>query len=91
MLGIDLRFRGQPADSEWRYSRQIMSHLIAEAFQLLAGWPRESGAAPQWLVLQVHKDNKRAIHFYEQCGFELIPDVERIANHWVMKLYIGDE
>jgi hypothetical protein len=30
MLGIDARFRGEPPDPDWRYSRQIMSHLVAE-------------------------------------------------------------
>jgi ribosomal protein S18 acetylase RimI-like enzyme len=44
---------------------------------------------PQWLVLMVHRDNARAIRFYEQCGFELIPDVVRRNDHLVMKLWIG--
>ena len=31
MLGIDARYHGQPTDPQWRYSRQMMSHLLAEA------------------------------------------------------------
>jgi len=42
-----------------------------------------------WLVLLVHRDNRRAIKFYEKCGFELIPDVVRHKNHFVMRLWIG--
>jgi ribosomal protein S18 acetylase RimI-like enzyme len=90
MLGIDKRYRGQPADTEWRYSRQVMSHLIAEAYQIVSDWSGDPGKAPQWLVLQVHKENVRAIRFYEQCGFELIPKVVRSPGHMVMKLYIGE-
>jgi len=90
MLGIAERFHGQPPDPEWRYSRQIMGHLIAEA-QELARVGRETKAGePEWLVLMVHRDNARAIRFYEQCGFELIPGVERRNNHIVMKLWIGE-
>ena len=40
-------------------------------------------------MLMVHQDNKRAIRFYEQCGFEQIPDVVRRENHLVMKIWIG--
>jgi ribosomal protein S18 acetylase RimI-like enzyme len=90
MLGISERYHGQPTDPDWRYSRQIMGHLIATA-QQLARIGRESMAeGPDWLVLMVHRDNARAIRFYEQCGFELIPGVERRNNHVVMKLWIGD-
>jgi RimJ/RimL family protein N-acetyltransferase len=37
----------------------------------------------------VHRDNRRAIAFYEKCGFELIPDAVRHEDHRVMKLWIG--
>jgi ribosomal protein S18 acetylase RimI-like enzyme len=90
MLGIDARFRGQPSDPLWRYSRQIMEHLLAEAQQIALGWPGDAASKPQWLVLMVHRDNARAIQFYEQCGFELIPGVERRNDHLVMKLWIGE-
>jgi ribosomal protein S18 acetylase RimI-like enzyme len=42
-----------------------------------------------WLVLLVHRDNRRAIKFYEKCGFELILDVVRHKDHFVMRLWIG--
>jgi ribosomal protein S18 acetylase RimI-like enzyme len=90
MLGIDARFHGQPPDPQWRYSRQIMSHVIAEAEQLAHDWQGEAAMKPQWLVLMVHRDNARAIRFYEQCGFELIPGVVRRNDHVVMKLWIDD-
>ncbi len=90
MIGIDVRYHGKPVDPVWRYSRQIISHLIAEARQLALEWPDDSTTRPQWLVLMVHQDNPRAIRFYEQAGFELIAGVVRRNNHLVMKLWIGD-
>ena len=30
MLGIDIRYQGYPPEPEWRYSRQIMAHLVFE-------------------------------------------------------------
>jgi ribosomal protein S18 acetylase RimI-like enzyme len=90
MLGIDARFHGQPPDPQWRYSRQIMSHLIAAALDMVRQWRGDASMTPQWLVLMVHRDNARAIRFYEQCGFELIPGVVRRNDHVVMKLWIGD-
>ena len=45
---------------------------------------------PEWHVLMVHRNNARAIRLYEQCGFELIPDVVRRNDHLVMKLAIGE-
>jgi ribosomal protein S18 acetylase RimI-like enzyme len=90
MLGIDIRYRGKPPEPEWRYSRQLMSHLIAEGQRKAREWTGDAEEKPQWLVLMVHRDNARAIRFYEQCGFELIPDVVRRQDHLVMKLWIGE-
>jgi ribosomal protein S18 acetylase RimI-like enzyme len=90
MLGIDARFRGQPPDVDWRYSHQIIGHLIAEGQQIVLKWPGDADSKPQWLVLMVRRDNARAIRFYEQCGFELIPGVVRRNHHLVMKLWIGE-
>jgi len=89
MLGIDARYRGQPPDPTWRYSRQLMSHLIAEGQRTAREWNGDAETKPQWLVLMVHRDNTRAIKFYEQCGFELIPNVVRRKDHFVMKVWIG--
>ncbi len=88
MLGIDARFQGQPSDSNWKYSRQIMGHLIAEGQQIARDWSKDDNQSPQWMVLMVRGENARAIRFYEQCGFELIPGVTRRNNHVVMKLWI---
>lgn len=90
MLGIDVRFRGEPADPDWRYSRQLMGHLLAEGQEIARGWSGDTARKPQWLVLMVHRDNARAIRFYKQCGFELIPDVVRRNDHVVMKLWISE-
>lgn len=89
MLGIDERFHGRPEDPAWRYSTQIMSHLIFEA-RKLAKSERSELHSIEWLVLLVHRENRRAMCFYEKCGFELIPGVERRNNHFVMKLWIGE-
>ena len=90
MLGIAEQFRGQPTDPEWRYSRQILGHLIAEATRLTRAEPEEGAQVPQWFALLVHRDNARAIQFYQHCGFELIAGVERNKGHVVMKVGIGE-
>ena len=90
MLGIGERFWGQPSDPDWRYSKQVMEHLIAEARELVREWPDGAADKLKWLALTVHRDNARAIRFYERCGFELIPGVERGNGHLVMKVWIGE-
>lgn len=90
MLGIARQYHGFPPDPEWRYSRQIMGHLIAQAQELGRLGAKGNVLEPEWLVLMVHRDNARAIRFYEQWGFERIPGVERRNHHIVMKLWIGD-
>ena len=90
MLGIGEAFRGQPADPDWRYSGQIMEHLIAETVQLARNGMEDGTNMPQWLALMVHRDNARAIRFYERCGLELIPGVVRNNGHFVMNVWIGE-
>lgn len=95
MLGIDQRFQGKPADAEWRYSRRIMSHLIAEATRIAREWTGAPDKKPNWLVLMVHRDNARAICAYKRCGFQVMVDpvgkpVERHHGHILMKLWIGE-
>ena len=68
-----------------------MAHLIAEAQRIVSEWSENAHQKPQWMVLMVRAENARAIRFYEQCGFELIPDVVRRNNHVVMKLWIGQD
>lgn len=46
MLGIDARFRGVPAEPQWRYSRQIMSHLVAESQRIAQESPKDSDKKP---------------------------------------------
>ena len=57
MLGVAERFYGKPPDREWRYSRQIMGHLIAEAQNLACDRRDDAVSGPRWLVLMVHRDN----------------------------------
>jgi ribosomal protein S18 acetylase RimI-like enzyme len=90
MLGLDARFRGQPPDAEWRFARQIMSHLMSAAREMSRDAATQSGKAIDWLVLMVHRENHRAIRFYEKCGFELVTGVMRHGDHLVMKLWIGE-
>ena len=89
MLGLDIRFQGQPPNPELRFARQIMSHIISEA-HAISQEAGKSGKPIDWLVLLVHRENQRAIRFYEKCGFEQIPNVVRDNDHLVMKLWVGD-
>lgn len=86
MLGIDERYHGQPPDVQWRYSHQILNHLIYEARSPAS----ESSHPIEWLLLMVHPDNQRAIRLYEQFDFKLIPDVTRGAGYVVMKHRLND-
>ena len=100
MVGLATSFHRQPPDPDWRYAKQVMSHLINAAREIshLINAAREishetaaqSAKPAQWLVLMVHRDNQYAIRCYEKCGFELIPDVVRRNDHLVMKLWIGE-
>ena len=82
MLGIDERFQGQPLDEEWRYSHQVMNHLVYAALQMSS----EAKKPIEWLLLLVHPENHRAIKLYENFDFLLIPDVTRgPAEHVVMR------
>jgi len=69
MLGIDKHFHGQPADEQFRYSRQIISHLRFEAVQILNQHLDAGLSTLPILSLLVHRDNARAIMLYERFGF----------------------
>lgn len=89
-LGIDVRFQGKPADPAWRYSVQIMSHLIAEACAHARTSANDQAPGPKPLVLLVHRDNERARRFYEKIGFRLIENVVRRHDHLIMHLSLND-
>lgn len=71
MLGVDSRFQAQPPDREWRFARQIMGHLLHEAEVISQAAAESTGSHIDWLVLLVHRDNTRAIHFYEKYASNL--------------------
>ena len=92
-VGIDSRYRGQPRDPEWRFSHQMMRHLIFEAREW-ASQIRNTKSAQKHvdlLVLQVHKDNHAARCLYEKFEFIATPNFERNA-HVIMshKLAVPD-
>ena len=64
MLGLATRFQGQPPEPEWRFARQIMSHLIHAAREMSEA-TAQSASPIDWLVLMVHRDNLRAVKFYQ--------------------------
>lgn len=78
-LGIDVRYRGYPHDPEWRFSNQIMRHLIYEAQQWASEIRQEHPPKKHvsLLILQVHKDNRAAKRLYEKFGFVVTPGFER--------------
>lgn len=81
MLGIDQKFHGQPPDPDWRYSRQIMQHLVAEAIRTNG----ERKKPAEYLLLLVDPNNEAAIRLYQRFDFQLIPNVTYGANLSVMK------
>ena len=65
-------------DPEWRYSNQIMSHLILEA-QELAKEIRETKQLKkhvEQLFLHVHMDNLPAQKVYQRFDFVLLDGIE---------------
>lgn len=81
MLAVDEKFQSQPTDDEWRYSHQIMNHLIAAAYEV----NQELDDPLDWILLMVAPNNAAAVKLYEHFDFELIPDVIRGPGLRVMK------
>jgi len=81
MIGIDQRYHGQPPAKEWRYSHQMMNHLIYSCHQM----NEERENPVEWLTLKVLPGNSGAIRLYNQFGFELIENVEQNHGLRVMK------
>lgn len=86
-LGVDLGFRGYPISPEWRYSNQIMEHLIGQA-KILAKQINEEEKQPckhvDLLTLKVHRENVAAQKVYQRYGFELLHGFED-KEHLVMQ------
>ena len=87
MLGIDKNFQGQPTDTEWRFSHQIMNHLIAAAYEI----NQQLDNPLDWVLLMVAPDNTGAIKLYEHFDFELIPNVTRGPGLRVMQRLMTGE
>lgn len=76
--GLDQKFRGYPPDPVWRYSNQIMEHLIGEARLPAQKIQIEKSPSKhaELLTLKVHRENAAARKVYERYGFELLPGFE---------------
>jgi len=85
MIGIDQRYHGQPSEKEWRYSHQIMNHLISSCHRMNGERKQELKQPVEWLTLKVLPDNAGAIRLYNQFGFELIENIEQKHGLRVMK------
>lgn len=92
-LGLDLKFRGFPPDPEWRYSNQIMEHLLGQASELGKQIKQEKSPRKHvdLLTLKVHRENMAAQRLYNRYGFEILEGFED-NEHLVMqlKLDLGD-
>lgn len=92
-LGLEQKFRGYPPDPEWRYSNQILEHLIGEAKLLAKQIQQEKPPSKHvdLLTLKVHRENAAARKVYERYGFELLPGFED-NEHFVMshRLELGE-
>ena len=87
MLGIDQRFQGKPPDKQWRYSHQIMKHLIYNAHEI----NRQRKNPIDRMVLMVDPENQSGIRLYEQFDFALIPNVTRGAGQRVMQHLLASD
>lgn len=85
-LGLDHKYRGKPASPEYRYSNQIMEHLIGQA-KKLAEQIREEKPPKKHvdlLTLRVHRDNTAAQKVYNRYGFQLLSGFED-ETHFTME------
>jgi hypothetical protein len=91
MVGLDYRHHGKPPDPNWRYSRQIISHLRHEAISTLADHFNARKSTLPLLTLYVHQDNAAAITLYQRFGFTPEPAVRR-GDHILMlqRLNVGE-
>ena len=91
-LGLDKQFRGFPPDPNWRYSNQIMEHVIGQAISLAKQIQEEKPPKKHvdLLTLKVHRENIPAQKLYKRYGFELLDGFED-NEHLVMqhKLDLG--
>lgn len=74
-LGLDHKYRGKPASHEFRYSNQIIEHLLGHALkaaeQIREDKPPKKHV--ELLTLRVHRDNIPAQKLYQRYGFEFLP------------------
>lgn len=84
-LGIDEKYRGFPPDHEWRYSRQIMEHLIFKARKMALEIrdAKPPSKHVELLTLKAHRENIPAQKLYERYGFVLLEGFED-DQHLVM-------
>jgi ribosomal protein S18 acetylase RimI-like enzyme len=77
-LGLDQKYRGFPPDRAWRYSNQIMEHLIGQARSLALQIKQEKPPSKhvELLTLKVHRQNIAAQRVYTRFGFELLNGFE---------------
>jgi ribosomal protein S18 acetylase RimI-like enzyme len=77
-LGLDHGYRGFPPDPYWRYSNQIMEHLIGEAkkFALQIRVDKSPSKHVDLLTLKVHRHNIAAQKLYSRYSFELLDGFE---------------
>ena len=90
-LGLDKKFHGMPPDPQWRYSNQIMEHLIGEARLLAKQIEKDKKPSKhvELLTLKVHRDNFAAQKLYKRYGFELLEgfeDNEHLVMHHKLDL-----
>lgn len=86
-LGLDQKYRGFPPDLNWRYSNQIMEHLIGQARELALQIIQEKPPSKHvdLLTLKVHRQNVAATKVYNRFGFELLDGFE--DNEHVMMFH----
>ena len=73
-LGLDHKYRGKPSSPEYRYSNQIIEHLLGQA-KIAAEKIREDKPPKkhvELLTLRVHRENIPAQKLYQRYGFQFL-------------------
>ena len=86
-LGLDHKYRGKPAAPEFRYSNQIIEHLLGQAKKAAEQIREEKPPKKhvELLTLRVHRENIPAQKLYQRYGFELLPEFGE-NDHLAMQL-----
>lgn len=89
-LGLAHKYRGKPSSPEYRYSNQIIEHLLGQAQKAAEQIRKDKPAKKhvELLTLRVHRDNIAAQKLYQRYNFEFLSAFDE-NDHLAMQLSLA--